>query len=815
MTILVIVESPAKCQKIESYLGQGYKVMASYGHLTTLPDLKNIDIDNNFCPRFTVVESKASKIAQLQRAVNQAQEVVIATDDDREGEAIGWHICRLFNLPVETTKRIIFHEITKPAITRAIESPTILNQSLINAQQGRQILDLLVGFKLSPILWKNIVQNTKNALSAGRCQTPALRLVYDNYREIQDSPGTIVYKTKGHFTSKMIEFALNYDFNTPEQVEQFLEQTVEHAHHFSRLPEKTVNRLPPEPFITSTIQQTSNNLMHISPKETMQICQRLYETGYITYMRTDCKVYSKEFLDTVKPVIEERFSQEHIHPDIDRLSERGGSTKKLTAKKTSKKAKEGKEGKQAKETKDEQDLAQEAHEAIRPTKIVVDKLPDDEEFSNKERKLYRIIWTNTMESCMADAVFKTFQAKITAPAPAPTQEEGKKTQTCYYSYTAEMCIFAGWRAINGQDEEKYFNFLKQLKEGEIVYKKIQSRQTLKDLKTHYTEARLVQLLEQRGIGRPSTFSALIEKIMERNYVKRENVEGKRLKIRDFELEDDEITETENEREFGNEKNKLVIKPIGILVIEFLIANFPDLFDYDYTKNMEQRLDNIAKGEEEYSTVCRECLDLIDNTIAEKSLDKSNKINIKIDDQHSYIVGKNGPVIKALSPEGKTIFKSIKADMLTTINLDWLRAGEYKLEDLVDSEETERIMRAKDELGVYRGQTIFLKTGRYGNYIEWNKNRKSMNALNKPMDAITLEDAINVIENKVSSGSQTNLIREIDENLSIRSGKFGDYIFYKTSRMSKPQFLKLNQFPDDYKKCKSAILKEWIKTTYGI
>ena len=806
MTILVIVESPAKCQKIEGYLGSGYKVMASYGHLTALPDLKHIDIDNNFCPKFSIIESKASKIAQLQRAVKQASEVVIATDDDREGEAIGWHICKLFSLPVETTKRIIFHEITETAIKRAIGVPTILNQPIINAQQGRQILDLLVGFKLSPILWKNIVQDTKNALSAGRCQTPALRLVYDNYKEIQDSPGTIVYKTKGFFTSRNIEFALNHDFSDPAQIEQFLEETVDHTHIFSRLSEKTVYKPPPEPFITSTIQQTANNLMHIPPKETMQICQRLYETGYITYMRTDCKVYSQEFIDTVKPVISERFSTDHIHPDIDKLSERGGSTKKKE-KKTSKKAKGEKENKQEKE---EQDLAQEAHEAIRPTKIVVDKLPEDEEFSNKERKLYRIIWSNTMESCMADATFKTFQTRITAPGP----KSSSKSVICYYSYTAEMCIFAGWRAVNGQDEEKYFNFLKQISEGEIGYKKIQSRQTLKDLKTHYTEAKLVQLLEQRGIGRPSTFSTLIEKIMERNYVNRENVEGKRLKIRDFELEDDEITETEDEREFGNEKNKLVIKPIGILVIEFLIANFPDLFDYDYTKNMEQRLDNIAKGEEEYHTVCRECLDLIDGTISEKSLDKVNKINIPIDAQHSYIVGKNGPVIRALDPEGKTIFKSIKADIITSIDLDKLRAGEYKLEDLVDSENTPS---QNNELGVYKGATIYLKTGKFGNYIEWTskgeKNRKSMNSITKSVDAITLEDAINVIENKVST--QTNLIREIDQNLSIRSGKFGDYIFYKTSRMTKPQFLKLNRFPDDYKKCKLPVLKDWIHATYSL
>ncbi len=319
MTTLVIVESPAKCQKIEKYLGPGYKVLASYGHLTTLSDLKNIDIENKFTPHFTPIESKAQQISKLQRAINSSSRVVIATDDDREGEAIGWHICRLFRLPVNTTERIIFHEVTETAIKRAIQNPTTLNINTINSQQARQILDLIVGYKISPVLWKNILTNTKNALSAGRCQTPALRLVYDNYLDIEQSPGKTSYNTRGYFTSKNLEFSLNHDFESSKKVEEFLEASINYKHELSRLPEKTVNKPPPEPFITSTIQQTANNLMHISPKETMKICQKLYEQGYITYMRTDCKVYSKEFIDTVKAYIDLKYSTQHIHPVIDRL----------------------------------------------------------------------------------------------------------------------------------------------------------------------------------------------------------------------------------------------------------------------------------------------------------------------------------------------------------------------------------------------------------------------------------------------------------------------------------------------------------------
>ena len=762
MTILVIVESPAKCQKIEKYLGAGYKVLASFGHLTTLSDIKNIDVANNFTPKFTTIESKSRQIATLQKAINMANKVVIATDDDREGEAIGWHICKLFKLPVETTERIIFHEITETAIKRAIQSPTRLNMNTINAQQGRQILDLIVGFKISPILWNNIVSNSKNALSAGRCQTPALRLVYDNYREIEESPGKTVYKTRGIFTSRNIEFNLNHDFSNKEEVEDFLSESIPHVHELSKMPQKTITKPPPEPFITSTIQQAANNLMHISPKETMQVCQRLYETGYITYMRTDCKVYSKEFLETVKPYIGEKYTAEYIHPNIDGLSERSESTEKPKKPKKPTKSKKSKEDN--KEDKESNPPPQEAHEAIRPTNITIEKLPEDEEFSNRERKLYRIIWSNTLESCMADAQFKTFQVKIATP------------QKHFYQYTTELCIFPGWKQVNGVEESKYFNFLKQIKEGEIKYKKIYSKQSMKDLKSHYTEAKLVQLLEQRGIGRPSTFSALVEKIMERNYVKKENIEGKKLKITDYELEDDEITEIEDEREFGNEKNKLVIKPIGILVIEFLTKNFPEIFDYEYTKTMETDLDEIAKGNSVYHELCRNVYDSIENTIQEKELNKNNKINIKIDENHTYIVGKNGPVIKCIIDK-VTTFKSLNPDLIKNIDLEALKNNEYKLEDLVDV----NVAKPKNELGLYKGEKVYLKTGKYGNYIEWGKNKKSMNAIDKTIDQIILEDAVNIIENRIKTVSKS-LVREIDNNLSIRNGKYGDYIFYKTEKI---------------------------------
>lgn len=800
MTRLVIVESPAKCQKIEKYLGDGYKVMASYGHLTTLNSLKNIDFNNNFHPEFTPIESKAHHISKLQRAVKSASQIVIATDDDREGEAIGWHICRLFRLPVETTSRIIFHEVTESAIKRAIQNPTVLNLDTIYSQQARQILDLIVGYKISPVLWKNILTNTKNALSAGRCQTPALRLVYDNYLDIEQSPGTTSYNTRGYFTSKNIEFSLNRDFASGEMVDKFLKEQLTFESVLSKLPERAIIRTPPEPFITSTIQQSANNLMHISPKETMKICQRLYEQGYITYMRTDCRVYSKEFVETAKPFIATKYSERHVHKMIDRLWNRGLDTS--DKKDSSKKAKSKKS-----DTSDE--LAQEAHEAIRPTNIIVEQLPDEEEFTTRERRLYKIIWTNTVESCMADAEYRAFQLKITAP------------QSLHYTYTTETCVFKGWQEVEWKDPKSYFEFLCILKVGSISYKKIVSKETIKDKKGHYTEARLVQLLEQNGIGRPSTFSSIVDKILERDYVNVENITGKMVSIRDYILEDDKIECIEDKREFGNEKKRLVIQPIGILVMRFLLDKFPEICEYEYTKIMEQDLDLIAKGQQEYHVLCRRVNDLIDNTIINNELDKDNKISIKIDEHHTYIIGKHGPVIKCCIDDN-TSFKSINPDLVNDIDIDRLQKGGYLLSEIIDIDDIDKTSVSNHCLGRYRNQSVYLKSGKYGPYIQWGSNRKSVSILDKPIVDITIDDAISVIETRVTSNNSNNnnnnnsntMVRDIDKNTSIRKGKYGDYIFYKTDAMKRPEFLKLNQFPDDYKKCSVKLLKSWILETYN-
>ena len=785
---LLIVESPAKCGKIEKFLGSNYKVIGSYGHITHLSNLTQIDFKNNYKPSFNIIETKQSQISKMRKVINDAKEVILATDDDREGEAIAWHIAEVFKLNIATTKRIVFHEITERAIKNAIANPRTINLDLVYAQQGRQILDLIVGFTMSPLLWKHIVSNSKNALSAGRCQTPALRLVYDNYKEIKESPGKLSFNTIGYFTSKNIQFTLNTNHETHESLKDFLEQSKEYKHMLSKAKERETIKNQPLPFTTSGLQQAANNCMHISPKETMELAQKLYEGGYITYMRTDCKVYSEEFIEESKIYITEKYKLEYINPEINKLIQNKDAIKDATNVKIA-----------------SENNAQEAHEAIRPTSICVENVDNEETFSAKHKKLYKLIWSNSLESMMAPALYKQLVVNISAPHNA------------LYKYSAEENIFLGWKAVLGQDEEKYYDYLKTIKEGLINYKKITCKQTLKELKSHISEARLVQLLEQKGIGRPSTFSSLVEKIQERNYVVKQNVEGKKLEIIDYTLFENNIIEEKGTKEFGNEKNKLVITQMGIFVIEFLIKYFNDLFDYDYTKSMEDELDNIARGKKKYYELCDECNSFITSLINSNNLiikcdsdlengEKLEKLNIKIDAKHTYLIGKNGPTIKFTKEDGSLGFYGVKK----TINIEKLKRGEYKLEELIEtSEETTKL------LGVYNDENVYLKNGKYGYYLECGQLRKSLKTIkiNVPFKEIKIDDALTILKD---CDSETNgLVRRISNELAIRKGKFGDYLFYKTPTMKKPQFFKLGEFNDDYKNCSLEFLKSWIKEKYNL
>ena len=770
-TTLVIVESPAKCKKIEEYLGPGYKCVASFGHLRELNSLKNINVNNNFEPTYTNIENpiKIKRISQLKDEISKVTDIILATDDDREGEAIAWHICIMFNLNVEKTKRIVFHEITESAIQNAVNNPRKLNMNIVYSQQARQILDLLVGFKVSPVLWNYISQNADNSLSAGRCQTPALKLIYDNQKEIEQHPGIQKYNTTGYFTNKCIPFELTKKYENEEELINFLEKSTEFNHIFSCSKPTKVFKSQPEPFTTSKLQQACSNDLHLSPKETMKICQVLYEAGYITYMRTDNKKYSKDFIELTKKYIENNYNDTYINKDINDLI--------LIVQNN---------------PKEKQNIIQEAHEAIRPTNISLKEIPDKMEW--REKKIYKLIWDNTLESCMEKASFYSITANIIACS------DNK------YSYTSENIDFPGWKIVKKKydTENKEYHYLLTIKQNyEITYKKIHSKLTLTNTKTHYTEAKLVQLLEENSIGRPSTFSMLVDKIQERGYVKKEDIQGIKMICRDYELENGEIYQIETTRDFGNEKNKLVIQQVGTIVSQFLDKHFLKLFNYEYTKAMENDLDKIAKGEKIWHTICAECLTQIDYLINQLKENGEKKHEIKIDENHIYTIGKFGPVIKYSEENNKNIsFKPVKKD----INLDKLEAGEYRLEDVI----FENKKYSDKILGQHHGEDVILKNGKFGLYIIWGKNTKSLKCFgNRPIENISFEDIIKLLE------KEGNILREITPNITIRNGKNGFYIFYKTTKMKKPQFYQLTGFTNDIAICDVNTIKEWIETKYKI
>ena len=503
-------------------------------------------------------------------------------------------------------------------------------------------------------------------------------------------------------------------------------------------------------------------------------------------MRTDSKIYSAEFIENVSEYITNNYNTEYINSNL------------ITGEKKEEIKKRGKK----KEKK--ANFAQEAHEAIRPTDISLKSLPDEMDssaatFGSKEKKMYKLIWTNTLESCMTAASFYSITSSISAPENAK------------YSYTTELIDFPGWKIVENKfsRENKDYQYLQIIKkDSPLQYKKVCSKVSIKGSKMHYTEAKLVQLLEEKGLGRPSTFSSLVDKIQERGYVKKEDIKGKEIICRDFELENGEICEIENKREFGNEKGKLIIQPLGIIVMEFLDKHFNKLFNYEYTSLMEAALDKIAKGELIWFEVCSSCNKEVDELI--EMVKNETKYEVQIDDNNIFMLGKYGPVIKSIEEkDGKEeiVFKSVKKD----IDLSKITNGECELNDILDVNKKTNIQY---NLGQYEGKDLILKKGKFGLYASWGENSKTLKELgNRPIENITFEEVKTILE----KGS--GVVREINSSLCIRNGPKGDYIFYKNSKMKKPSFHDIKSFKhdtsEDYKICDITILKSWIMEKYNI
>jgi len=785
---LIIVESPAKCKKIEEYLGPGYKCVASYGHLRTISSLKNIDFDNNFKPTYTIIDEpiKKKQIEFLRKEIKNAGEVLLSSDMDREGEMISYSLIELFNLPLNT-KRITFNEITETAIREAIQNPRTIDMNLVHAQQARQILDILVGFKVSPILWKLVStpKGKNNSLSAGRCQTPALKLVYENQKEIDDNNERKVYNTNGYFTNSNLAFDLSPQgkFESEDDMINFLDESADFSHIYTCSQPSKVYKQPPEPFTTSRIQQVASNELRYSPKETMRICQLLYEGGYITYMRTDSKTYSEEFINTASEYINKTYNTGYFNISLLNKNDKPTENHKKTKKEKIAQVKDN--------------LRQEAHEAIRPTNVSLCELP--EEIDSKEKRMYKLIWQNTLESCIVPASYFSITSSISAPL------------NMKYNYASELIDFPGWKIVENKfsRENKDYQYLQTIKKDAVIsYKKITSKITIKGSKTHYTEAKLVQLLEENGIGRPSTFSSLIDKIQERGYVKKDDIKGKEILCKDFELENGEIFQVETKREFGNERSKLVIQPLGIIVMEFLDKHFNSLFNYQYTSLMEAGLDKIAKGQLIWFEVCSSCNNEVDTLV--NQLKNETKVEFQIDENNTYMIGKYGPVIKCVEEiDGKeeVTFKSIKKDL----DINKIENAEYDINQVVD---TSKSQNTQYILGQYEGNDVIVRKGKFGLYVTWGENSRNLKEFgNRPIENIIFEEVKDFLE----KGS--NIIREINVSMSVRKGPKGDYLFYKTTKMKKPLFHDIKNFitetKEDYKICDLTILKSWIEEKYNI
>jgi DNA topoisomerase-1 len=772
--ILVIVESPSKCRKIEKYLGPGYKVIATHGHIMKLNSLENIEIFNNFNCNYDLISDKTENIELMRQHINNSNEVILACDNDREGEAICAAICRLFQLSIETTKRIIFNEITEPAIQYSIRNPITININLVNSQQAREVLDILVGFTISPILWSNITRRHKTSLSAGRCQTPALRLVYDNYLEIKNSSSELKYKIFGIFTNLNLKFELNKEFKEKEEVKIFLELCKQYDFIYNGTTSVETRRSPPEPFSTSRMQQIASNNLNLSPKDTMKYAQELYENGYITYMRTDCKKYCEEFIHLATRYIITTYSQEYLRENLNEYIKPINSY--------------------------------EPHEAIRPVNIDITKtqLENSSNISVKAIKLYELIWENTIQSCMAYSTYNIITCIITAP----------KDNEFYHKI--ENNIFLGWETINNmkKNNANITYYIQNLRiNSSMPYKKIESEFIMRGKKSHLSEALLVNLLEEKGIGRPSTFASLIDKIQFRNYVEKKNIEGIEIKNCNYILKNSRLEENEVSIIVGNEKNKLVITPLGIIVIEFIIEKMGELFNYEYTKNMEYELDLIASGNKIWQILCQSCYDnLVEIT---QNISNIQSFSIKIDDNNSLIMGKYGPVIKVTNKYGKfSNFLKVRDDL----DLDELRSKNViRIEDVIENNTASQSGINSAPIGKYKGQDLYVKKGKYGIYAQWGDEKKSLKEEFSNINNIKYLDVLKYLEkdNLLDKNKPLGFVRELTENISIRNGKWGDYIYYKKPRVKNPVFIPLKDFNENHRTCDKQILLNWLKIHHGV
>ena len=741
---LVIVESPAKAKTIEKFLGDEYKVLSSYGHIRDLKKKEfSIDVANGYQPTYEIPEDKKKLVKELKSEAKKADMVWLASDEDREGEAISWHLFEVLGLDPVKTKRIVFHEITKPAILKAIENPRDIDVNLVNAQQARRVLDRIVGFELSPILWRKV----KPALSAGRVQSVAVRLIVEREREVNAFVSeswykvTAVFEVPGENGEKSeVRAELGSRFKTKEEARAFLEICKDAKFKITDVVTKPSKKSPAPPFTTSTLQQEAARKLGFSVSQTMVVAQRLYESGQITYMRTDSVNLSDLALATSRQAITDLMGEKYV------------KTRQFATKSKG---------------------AQEAHEAIRPTYMANETIHG----TAQEQKLYELIWKRTIASQMADAELE----KTTATISISNSNE-------VFVATGEVITFDGFLRVykesydDESEQEDESRLLPPLSIGQTLEKAtVSATQRFTMCPLRYTEASLVRKLEELGIGRPSTYAPTISTVQQRGYVEKGNKEGVKRSFDIMTLKDGKIAESTKTEMTGNEKAKLLPTDVGIVVNDFLMEYFPGIMDYNFTASVEKEFDEVADGEKEWTGMMdafyQDFHPLVEKTSNTKTEHKVGERILGTDPVSgkpvSVKIGRYGPIIQigSVEDEEKPRFAQLPKGMaLETITL----------------EEALECFKLPRTLGEFEEKTVSVGVGRFGPYVRQNNAFVSIPKGTDPM-SVTLEDAIALIQSK-REAAENKIIKTFEEEpgLQILNGRYGPYIAFEKKNYKIPE-----------------------------
>jgi len=721
---LVIVESPAKAKTIEKYLGVNYKVASSFGHISDLPS-KNIgiDIENDFKPKYEVSSDKKTIVKNLKDLVKKSKTVWLASDEDREGEAIAWHLFRTLKLDADNTKRIVFNEITKSAITNAINNPRSINYDLVDAQQARRVLDRIVGYELSPVLWRKV----KGGLSAGRVQSVAVRLIVEKEREIRNYVSTSTYKVEAIFkNSNGKEFVarLSNEFKSKDEAVDYLNSTTESTFKVFEIVKKPVKKSAPAPFTTSTLQQEASRKLSFPVSKTMSVAQRLYESGYITYMRTDSVNLSNLAIDEAKKQVVKNFGEAYANPKNFSTKAKG---------------------------------AQQAHEAVRPTNF---EMSPDNVKDYDQKRLYQLILNRTLASQMKPAELEKTNIKISS-----------SNRSELFTANGEVIKFDGYLKLyqvsKDDDSEEDDGILPRFNEDEVLnLEELFATQKFSRPPYRYSEASLVKKLEELGIGRPSTYAPTISTVQNRGYVEKGSTEAKSRKVIKVSISNGVISENTLSEKFGSDKGKLIPTDIGMIVTDFLKNHFEYIMDYNFTAKVEQDFDSIASGKKDWTEMMKSFYGKFHPVVEDVQQNATRESGKRVLGSHpengkevSVRLGKFGPMVQigTVEDEEKPKFASLPQD---------LQIESVTLDQALSLFELPRV------LGEFQGETLEANNGRYGPYIKFGKKFVSIPAGKSPT-SISLEDAMVIIEDKIKADAPIHVY----ENMDVQKGKgrFGPYI----------------------------------------